>query len=913
MFSDVQYRMRALFRRDAVEQELNEELQMHLEYEAAKYERAGMSSSEAMRKARLALGASESVREECRDARGVSWLETAARDVRYGWRVLVAKPAFLSIAVLSLAIGIGANTAVFSVVNGILLRTLPVKNPQDLVVAYTASDSQGQGIWRRNSSSAVDPETGVRMNDTFSPAVLDAFRREASAAVEVFGFYSPGRVGLADANAIRAAHMTLVTDNYFDAGGVTVALGRALNAEDDRLKAPVAVLSHSFWERALQADPSVVGKVMRLNGTPVTIVGITARGFHGMASAGMDGPADMFAPLSTLDHFFPREFRTGKPKTAPEHWWMRVMGRRKPGVTLETAQAQMTASFQRALAQSGVPVLESLKNPRVILHSGDRGLEGLRNAVLKPLLVLLGVAAVVLLLACLNVAILQLARSSARAREIALRVALGATRSRIAGQLLVESILLAVMGAAAGGLVALWGAPFIAKMLTATQSRVALDLTPDIRVLLFTTAAVVITGVLFGVMPALRAVRTDVTPNLRPAGASPSGGDSFTTGRMLMSLQVALSIVLLAGSGLLLRSLWNLNRMDLGFQRDRLLVFRLDPGQSGATMEQAATLHDRVLEEIRKTPGVTSATAMSMPLITGWHNGAGISRQQGNEVSALMNTVSPEYFQTMGIPLLAGRTFRRDDGESRHPVAILNQSAARKLFGGDSPVGQMIYKQGGGTRREMEVIGVVRDAKYAAMRNEIQPTLYTAWAHDELPFTFRSYSVRTAGDPLAMTTGLRQSIAGVNRDLVMMDVKTQTQLIDENLHQERLFASLLTMFGGFALTLSAIGLYGVTAYLTGRRTAEIGIRVALGSSSSRVLRLFAGQMLMPVLIGTAAGLGAAWAGVRLIESMLFGVDRVDTITLSAVVFLLFAVAALAVLWPAWRASRVDPMMALRAD
>jgi predicted permease len=614
-----------------------------------------------------------------------------------------------------------------------------------------------------------------------------------------------------------------------------------------------------------------------------------------------------------LDHFFPREFRVGKPKTAPEYWWLRVMGRLKAGVTTETAATELTASFRRGLQQSGVPVLEALENPRVVLHPGDRGLSSLRDSVRQPLLVLLGVAGMVLLLACVNVAVLQLARASARSREIALRVALGATRFRILGQLLVESMLLAVLGAAAGCLVALWGAPFIAKMLTEPQVSVALDLTPDLRVLLFTTLAVVVTGVLFGVHPALRAVRTDITPNLRPTGAAPTGSDSFTTGRMLMSLQVALSVVLLAGAGLLLRSLWNLNRMDLGFQRDRLLVFRLDPGQSGASLPQAAALHDRVLDEVRRTPGVISATAMAMPLITGWHNGAGVSVPRGPELSTLMNTVSPDYFSTMEMPLLSGRTFRAEDAKSKRAVAILNQTAAKRLFGDSSAIGMVVNRHSGEKVQELEVIGVVRDAKYAAMRNEIAPTLFMTWAGDDRPFTVRSYTVRTAGDPLAMTAALRQAIAGVNRDLVMMDVKTQTQLIDENLHQERLFASLLTLFGGFALTLAAIGLYGVTAYLTGRRTAEIGIRVALGSSSHRVLRLFAGQMLIPVLFGTIAGLGAAWAGVRLIESMLFGVDKLDAITLGAVVVLLLAIATGAVLWPAWRASRIDPMTALRSD
>jgi predicted permease len=660
-----------------------------------------------------------------------------------------------------------------------------------------------------------------------------------------------------------------------------------------------------------------LGKVLRLNGVPMTVVGVTGPGFRGISAAGFDGPADIFAALSTVDAIAPAEFGVaGRPKTAVDYWWIQIMGRRKAGVSMKTATDRMTAVFRGVLAGSGVPGLEKAKNPRIVLAAGDKGLDSLRDQIQKPLLVLVGVVGLVLLLACVNVATLQLARSAARRREVAVRLSLGASRGRILRQHLIESLLLSALGAGAGTLLALWGAPLVADLLTVGPifETVWLDLSPDFRIMAFTLAATTLTGLVFGVVPAWQATRVDVAPNLKDNARSNGRRNVLAAGKMLIAGQAALSLLLIAGAGLFLRTLGNLYGQDAGFARDHLLLFRLDLGQLGFKPEQSGPVYDSIRQSIASVPGVRSVSAMSHPLIGGWRNSTQLASVETGwqPLEVLMNTVSPGFFETVGMPMVAGRAFSPYDGASSVPVAILNQSAARRLCGNEPAVGQILRRRMADKTFAMELIGVARDAKFYSLRAAAEPTVFVLY-DQSYPSTMRAFAVRTAGDPLAMVGPVRRAISAIDRDVVMMDIKSENRLIEESLHEERLFATMLSLFGGFALLLAAIGLHGVTAYSTARRTGEIGLRVALGATRYQVLALVLGQVLRPACAGMMAGLLASWAATRWIESLLFGVRRLDPLVLAGALLLLAAVALAAAFAPAWRAARIDPMAALRSE
>jgi predicted permease len=531
-------------------------------------------------------------------------------------------------------------------------------------------------------------------------------------------------------------------------------------------------------------------------------------------------------------------------------------------------------------------------------------------------LILLAVAGVVLLLACINLASLQTARSAARRREIAVRLSLGAGRKRILRQLLIESLLLAAMGAGAGAMLATWGARLIASLLTIGPAfdAVWLDLSPDLRILAFTLFAAAFTSVAFGLAPAWQATRVDIAPTLKDEVRGVTRRSAWSAGKALIAGQAALSLALLTGAGLFLRTLANLYGLDAGFVRDRLLLFRLDPGQLGRKPEQVRPEYDAILRSIAATPGVRSAAAMSHWLIGGWRNSTRLSSDETGwqPVDVMMNTVSPGFFETVGMPIVAGRAFLPQDSSLSRPAVILNQSAARRLCGERPAVGQVLNRQTTGSPYPVEVIGVARDAKFESLRSPTEPTVFVLFP-SSYPATGRSFAVRTAGDPLTMVESIRGAISAIDRDLVMMNVKTETGLIDESLHQERLFTNLLTLSGCFALLLAAIGLYGVTAYSMARRTAEIGLRMALGAGRGRVLWLIVGQALRPVAAGTLAGFAVSLAATRWIESLLFGVRRFDPLTMGAVFSALVAVALAAAFVPAWRATHIDPMEALRYE
>lgn len=465
MIRDLLYRLRALLRRSRMERELDEELRFHAEREAEKLKGAGLSDNDARRRVRLASGGVDHVKDECRDAWGTAALESLFHDLRYAVRVLRSHPGFTAVAVLSLGLGIGATTSIFSVMNAVLLRTLPVHDPAELVAAYWKAD-QFLNVSTQNNIDRKDPATGQWLNSTFPLAAVKQFRTSAADVLDVFGFYIPGEVGIYDGSTSYPAHCTLVTGNFFEGLGVRMAMGRPLTEADDQSGLAVAVVTYDFWQRSLQGDASILGRIVRVNGVSATIVGVSAPGFHGVASAGWGGPTDVLLPLGAVDKVLPREFRFGKPKTAPNLWWVQLMARRKAGATTEAAAARLTALFRVMLAGSGIPGLQQARNPRVILLPAEGGLGTLRDSVGSALMILFGVVGLVLLLACINVANLELARSDARRREVAVRLSIGAGRWRIVRQLLTESLVLSTLGALVGLCLAIGGSRLIAAELT---------------------------------------------------------------------------------------------------------------------------------------------------------------------------------------------------------------------------------------------------------------------------------------------------------------------------------------------------------------------------------------------------------------------------------------------------------------
>jgi predicted permease len=910
-------RLAVLFYRDSFDRDLAEEMQIHLEMQAEEACKDGVEAGEAAQAARRRFGNVTLLREQSREAWGWGTVDCLAQDVRYAFRTFRNSAGFVLVAIVSLALGIGANTAMFTVVNAVLLRHLPVPDPQQLVILNASAESPFGDLKKKNSSDRLDSATGRQIYNTFPLAAIGAFRTAVADVVDTFAFFSPGEVGVSGSAGGRPARLTLVSGNFFQVIGVNLALGRGLLEHDDQAGSAAIVITHSFWESSLERDPAILGKVLRLNGVPMTVVGVTDPAFRGISAAGFDGPTDIFAPLSALDTVAPVEFRrAGKPKTAPDYWWIQLMGRRKAGVTMQTAAARLTAVFRAFLADSGVPALQQAKNPQILLMPGDKGLDVLRTMVRRPLLILLAIVGIVLLLACVNLATLQLARSAARQREVAVRLSLGAGRGRIIRQVLIESLVLSALGAVAGALFAVWGTPLVAGLLTVGPflNAVWLDLSLDLRILGFTVLVTMCTAVLFGLAPALQSTRVDIAARLKDNAYSAARRSAFSLGNWLIAGQAALALILLTGSGLFLRTLGNLYSVDTGFTRDRLLLFRLDFAGQGLRAEQAGAVYDALLPSVKAIPGVLSASAMSHPLINGWHVSTELSsgRTGWKPVDLLMNTVTPEFFKTMGIPVLAGRTFSPGEAASAQAVIVLNQIAARRLCGDRPAVGQILRRHAGGRIFEAEVVGVVRDSRYQSLRHAIEPTVFMPF-QSSYGFTGRSFAVRTAGDPLALVGSIRQVVSAASQDLIMKDVKTQTGLIVESLHQERLFATLLTLFACFALLLGAIGLHGVAAYSSARRRGEFGLRVALGAARWQILRLVILQVLRPVAAGTLVGFAASWAATRWIESLLYGVKRFDPSVLGAVFLLLIAVALGAALLPAWRAAHLDPMQSLRAE
>ncbi|HTW48813.1 MAG TPA: ABC transporter permease [Acidobacteriaceae bacterium] len=910
MLSDLRIRLRSLFRRAWVEQELDDELRFHMDQQAEKYMRAGIGREEALRRVRLEFGGIEQVREDCRDARGVSFLESLAQDLRYGIRMLAKSPAFTAIIVLTLALGIGANTAIFTLVDAVMLRSIPVRDPQQLVVAQWSARKWPQNVGTSSfGDCAFNKENATTTTGcSLSYPMFQEIRNQKNVFANTMAFAGTYRMDISGNGAASIAQGELVSGSFFQTLGVSPALGRTLVAGDEKPGAPsVAVLDYAYWQRAFGGSPAAIGRTIRINDAVFTIVGVADPGFTRLTPG---KSVDLWVSLSQasslgLTHIHPDD---------PTDWWLVVVGRLQPGVARTRAQAALDSIFLNETLHGTKQHWAQADNPRLSLLPAQQGLAGIRSFYGEPLMLLMAAVGLILLIACANVAGLMLARAAAREREMAVRLAMGAARRRVIRQLLTESLLLSFIGAALGALLAPLGVSGLAAFFSKNQySPLQLDLHPDARVLLFTVGAALLTGIAFGLAPAFRGSRTSVIAQLKgnttTTAASHGRGRIFSLGSALVVLQVALSMIVLTGAGLLLRTLGNLRSINAGFDTRNLMLFAINPELAGYKDNRIPGLYANLQSRIAALPGVTGVSYSSDALLDGgyWSEDMKIEgRADKSTVEVQMLAVGPEYFPTMKIPLLEGRLLNQADTDTtKH--ALVNRTFVRKFVSGRNPLGLHF----GGTDPkdpQWEIVGVVGDTRYATLRQEDAPMAFVPLASGGA-----SFEVRTALAPASLMPAVRNVVNSVDANIPVMRMRTQSDSIDRLLFNERLVARLLGLFAALGLLLACIGLYGLLSYEVERRTREIGIRTALGAQRSTIWSMVVRHGVVLVAFGALAGCAVALVVTRLLTSLLYAVRPTDPLTFALTAGLLLLVGILACSFPARRATRVDPMAALRCE
>jgi predicted permease len=925
MFSDLLYRLRALFGRKSVEAEMDEELRVHFEQQVEKYVRGGMGREDAARRARLEFGGLDQVKEECRDARGVNFIETTLQDIRYGVRQLRRNPGFTIVAVLTLALGIGANTAVFNVLDAVLLRSLPVAAPQELVF-LTDPDAHGR---------AYGAQSGDRQGLAFSEFEYLRDHNEVFSGIFAADSALPqsqvslGTSAFAGVETDESARVRLVSGGYFPTLGVKTALGRLFTADVDRARGtpPLAVISYAYWRDRFGLDPAILGKTIRIRQTPFEIIGVTAPGFFGETVGQVP---DIWIPITMQDAIYPgRDLLSPAPALANQYIWLQVVGRLKPGLSLRQANAGINVAFKQwlesSLGRSGTPEQrQGYLDQQIKLRQGARGASTLRGTFAEPIKLLMALVALVLLIACANVANLLLARGTARRREFAVRIALGAGRARLLRQLLAECLLLAFLGAAVGLVTAQWTDALLLRMVSGASpglGAIQLSPRPDARALVFTMVVAVLAMALFGLIPALRASHFAVSPALK-SGSTAVGGGRFlrrlTAGKMLVVAQVAISLILIVAAGLFVHSLAKLSEVNVGYNRERLLLFMVDASSAGYKGPAVLQLHQELLSKFSNLPGVRAATLSSNGLFQGRDSGdpidvEGYTPKPGEEPNTSMDHVGPGYFSTLGIPVLIGREIGPQDSISGPRAAVVNHAFAKTYFPDRNPIGKYVRDTDPGNPGEAEIVGVVADSKTRSLREETRPRIYFPFFNPVWEHAAASFQIRTFADPADIGSAVRKAIQETDPSLVPIKIETMSGLVETSLGTDRVVMRLASIFGLLAILLASIGLYGVMAYTVGQRTRDIGIRVALGARPQDLIGDILGEALLIVLLGIALGLPTAVAGTRLIKSLLFGLGAVDTVVFAVAIALMIAVAVTAGFFPARRATKVDPMVALRYE
>ena len=890
-----------LFRRRQREEELDEEVQSHLRMAAQERMEQGEAAEQARASAVREFGNVILIKEVTRDMWGFRWLETLLQDLRYGLRAMRRNPGFTAVAVLTLGLGIGANTAIFSLINALMLRTLPVRNPGQLV-------------------ELLHRYPGEPRVNGFSRSSFEHFRDNNRVFSGLIGVM-PSRFQVrGEGLEPETLDGEYVVGGFFPVLGVKPALGRLIGPQDDQMGAvgsAVAVVSWSYWKSRFNLDPGILGKRITVEDVPLTVVGVTPREFFGLMT--WSRPC-VWVPLA-MEPVIDRPSRL-----APGHMGLALVGRLKPGVSIEQARAEMSVLFQFTVEEmtknSKDPLWRQLK---MEVAPAGAGLSTLRDNFAKPLLYLMALVGLLLLIACTSIASMLLARAVARQREMALRISLGAGRFRLVRQLLTESLLLSAAGSLLGVFLAYLGAKSILRIITSGRRIVELpahleiDVHPDVHVLLFAAGVALLTGVLFGLAPAWTAFASAPSASLREIGTAGGTRLQRLFGKSLVVAQVALSVVLLSAAGLFVGHLWNLQHLNLGFRRDHVLLVTLDPRRSEYKDEQLSRLYQELLGRMEALPGVRSATLSGATPISGagassFANVEGHPEKPEDRRYVSLNWVAPKYFQTLGTPLLAGRDFNyQDQGGPR--VAIVNQAMARYYFADGNPIGKHFWLdrdwKGFGPDKTYEIVGMVGDAKYYDIGEATPRTIYfNAFQEGRAPSHFALW---TSVDPTVVAPEVRRVVREAAKTIQVAQVTNLADQVDASIVPERLIATLSGSFGALGALLAVIGLYGLLAYTVARRASEIGIRMALGAQAADVRRMVMMAGLWWLAIGIGIGVSVSFAFGRILQNRIWGINSADPMTLAAVALLLAAVGLVACYIPARRATKVDPLVALRYE
>jgi len=911
--------VRAVFGRRRLEAEMEMELAAHLECLTADLVRAGYSEREARRRARIALGSTVVHKDGMRASMGLRLWDEMGADLRYAVRGLRKSPMFALVAVASLALAIGANATLFSFVNQLLYVRLGVPHPEELRNLAIAGD---KGLVVHDSwGNSFQRDDGRFEITAFSYPVYRQLQRQKGALGEIFAYKDLWQLNLVSNGVAEVVQADVVSGNFYAQMQVKPQIGRPLLPSDDGAPGTgsAAVISDAYWHRAFGGLPSVLGKVVVVNTVPVTIVGVNPPGFVGPAGSGASAP-QIFLPMSLISVLHPGT--GGDDPMGPDLWWINLMARAKEGVSNTQAKAALDVALNAAV-RGTMTVAKDDTVPAMLIEDGSRGDTTEVSYTLKPILILLGMAGLVLLLATANVANLMLARMSRRSREMSVRMALGAGRVRIVRLAMVESLLISAMGGAAGLLLGFYGRELIPRLMMSGSGEGAdFRIDFDWRVFGFTAALTLASGLLFGLLPALRSTQVEVNTALKEGAQTATRRRKGLAGKSIVGFQVALSTLLVVSAALFLRTVMNLNAIDPGFDTNNLLLFSLTPPAARYPAPSNIALHRRLEEALAQIPGVKGVTLTTVPLVGGsmWNSSFDVegSKRQTGQRTADLAAVGPDFFRTMSIPIIAGRGFGSQDTETSRPVAVVNQALVKEFFPNTNPIGKRFRMETDGPEaaRWIEIVGVCGDTRYNTMKDAPPPIFFNLYR--QAPVTGPqvgsvTYLIRSSLPGSDLLPSIRRVVAGIDPELPVTNVRTQRQMIERSMTTERMFATLSAGFGALALALACVGIYGVMAYSVASRTNEIGIRLALGALPRQVLSMILREATWVSLTGVVVGLAAAFGLARLVRSMLYGLQPADPVSLISGAGLLLAVGLAASWIPARRAASVEPMEALRHE
>ena len=895
-----------LLHRARFERELDEEMRHHLSL--------GMEERGSASAARRQFGNVTLLKEQSRSMWTWTFLEQFTQDVRYGLRSMAANPVFSSMAVLLLALGIGANTAIYSFMDAIMMRALPVQRPEELVILNWHTKAFPPVAHSFSGNNYKDPRTGFTSGNFPFPA-FELLQAGNGVLSSLFAFAGVGRMIVEVQGTAEIASGEIVSGDFFSGLGVHQILGRPINQEDDRTGANVAVISYAWWQRRFAANPNAVGQSILINNAPYVIVGVSPPEFFGVNP---DSAPEVFMPIHSIG-LMGSNPSANQRLINKNRYWVEMMGRLKPGIGLRQAQTALAVQFHYFAAATASNDNERADLPELLLQEGGSGIDSVRRQYSKPLFVLMAMVALILTIACANTANLLLARATARRREMAMRLSLGASRARVVRQLLTESILLAGIGALLGILIAFLGIRFITWLLANGRDNFTLHAGIDGQVLAFTLGLALVTGILFGLAPALQATRMDLTPALKEARSGASRRFRPGLSHTLVVAQIAISLLLVIGAGLFVRTLSTLESVELGFNREHVLLFSAMGRQAGYKDAGLVRLYEDLRSRFGAIPGVRNVSLSDYALVSGGMSATGvaipgIASPRGREAGTSVLNVGPSFFTTMQVPIIQGREIGERDTAGSPPVTVVNEVFAKKYFGSENPLGRRIRLGGDAAKfDEFEIVGVSKTARYNSLKQDIPPIAYLPYTQNLRVLNQVVFELRTATDPLGFVSAVRQIVHEVGPRVPIYNVTTQAAQIDQTIGQERTFAQLCTCFAGLALLIASMGLYGTMAYAVARRTSEIGIRMALGAERRLIVRMVLGEVLALTAAGLGIGLAAAWASTQFVESFLFGIKRNDPLSVSVSVLVLIAAVSLAGYAPAWKASRIDPMVALRHE